>query len=211
MYVKSEFQLSEFYKEIIEDELNVKEVVFKDDIADFISYSFKPQMRTVGPKYGKLLNKIKTTLSELDGNKAMAELKSTGELKLDINGQEIVLLEEDLLIDMAQMEGYVSESDHTITVVLDTNLTPELIEEGFVREIISKIQTMRKEAGFEVMDKIQVYVKDNKVIEDIMKAHAEEIQAEVLAEKLLTDTAQGYVKSWNINSQEVTLGVEKMN
>ena len=211
MYVKSEFQLSEFYKEIIEDELNVKEVVFKDDIADFISYSFKPQMRTVGPKYGKLLNKIKTVLSELDGNKAMAELKSTGELKLDIDGQEIVLLEEDLLIDMAQMEGYVSESDHTITVVLDTNLTPELIEEGFVREIISKIQTMRKEAGFEVMDKIQVYVKDNKVIEDIMKAHAEEIQAEVLAEKLLTDTAQGYVKSWNINSQEVTLGVEKMN
>ena len=211
MYVKSEFQLSEFYKEIIEDELNVKEVVFKDDIADFISYSFKPQMRTVGPKYGKLLNKIKTVLSELDGNKAMAELKSTGELKLDIDGQEIVLLEEDLLIDMAQMEGYVSESDHTITVVLDTNLTPELIEEGFVREIISKIQTMRKEAGFEVMDKIQVYVKDNKVIEDIMKAHAEEIQTEVLAEKLLTDTAQGYVKSWNINSQEVTLGVEKVN
>ena len=161
MYVKSEFQLSEFYKEIIEDELNVKEVVFKDDIADFISYSFKPQMRTVGPKYGKLLNKIKTTLSELDGNKAMAELKSTGELKLDIDGQEIVLLEEDLLIDMAQMEGYVSESDHTITVVLDTNLTPELIEEGFVRELVSKIQTMRKEAGFEVMDKIRVYAKDN--------------------------------------------------
>lgn len=159
MYVKSEFQLSEFYKEIIEDELNVKEVVFKDDIADFISYSFKPQMRTVGPKYGKLLNKIKTVLSELDGNKAMAELKSTGELKLDIDGQEIVLLEEDLLIDMAQMEGYVSESDHTITVVLDTNLTPELIEEGFVRELVSKIQTMRKEAGFEVMDKIRVYAK----------------------------------------------------
>ena len=169
MYVKSEFQLSEFYKEIIEDELNVKEVVFKDDIADFISYSFKPQMRTVGPKYGKLLNKIKTTLSELDGNKAMAELKSTGELKLDINGQEIVLLEEDLLIDMAQMEGYVSESDHTITVVLDTNLTPELIEEGFVRELVSKIQTMRKEAGFEVMDKIRVYAKDNDKIVSIMK------------------------------------------
>lgn len=169
MYVKSEFQLSEFYKEIIEDELNVKEVVFKDDIADFISYSFKPQMRTVGPKYGKLLNKIKTVLSELDGNKAMAELKSTGELKLDIDGQEIVLLEEDLLIDMAQMEGYVSESDHTITVVLDTNLTPELIEEGFVRELVSKIQTMRKEAGFEVMDKIRVYAKDNDKIVDIMK------------------------------------------
>ena len=186
MYVKSEFQLSEFYKEIIEDELNVKEVVFKDDIADFISYSFKPQMRTVGPKYGKLLNKIKTVLSELDGNKAMAELKSTGELKLDIDGQEIVLLEEDLLIDMAQMEGYVSESDHTITVVLDTNLTPELIEEGFVRELVSKIQTMRKEAGFEVMDKIRVYAKDNDKIVDIMKNHGDEIKSEVLAEDIVT-------------------------
>ena len=186
MYVKSEFQLSEFYKEIIEDELNVKEVVFKDDIADFISYSFKPQMRTVGPKYGKLLNKIKTTLSELDGNKAMAELKSTGELKLDIDGQEIVLLEEDLLIDMAQMEGYVSESDHTITVVLDTNLTPELIEEGFVRELVSKIQTMRKEAGFEVMDKIRVYAKDNDKIVSIMKNHGDEIKSEVLAEEIVT-------------------------
>ena len=185
MYVKSEFQLSEFYKEIIEDELNVKEVVFKDDIADFISYSFKPQMRTVGPKYGKLLNKIKTVLSELDGNKAMAELKSTGELKLDIDGQEIVLLEEDLLIDMAQMEGYVSESDHTITVVLDTNLTPELIEEGFVRELVSKIQTMRKEAGFEVMDKIRVYAKDNDKIVDIMKNHGDEIKSEVLALSLI--------------------------
>ena len=135
-----------------------------------------------GVAYGKLLNGIRKALSELDGNKAMAELRANGELKLDIDGNEVVLSEGDLLI-----------------------------EEGFVREIISKIQTMRKEAGFEVMDKIQVYVKDNKVIEDIMKAHAEEIQAEVLAEKLLTDTAQGYVKSWNINSQEVTLGVEKMN
>ena len=210
MYVKSEFQLSEFYKEIIEDELNVKEVVFKDDIADFISYSFKPQMRTVGPKYGKLLNKIKTTLSELDGNKAMAELKSTGELKLDINGQEIVLLEEDLLIDMAQMEGYVSESDHTITVVLDTNLTPELIEEGFVRELVSKIQTMRKEAGFEVMDKIRVYAKDNDKIVDIMKNHGDEIKSEVLAEEIVTGETKGYEKEWNINSEKVTMAVERI-
>ena len=210
MYVKSEFQLSEFYKEIIEDELNVKEVVFKDDIADFISYSFKPQMRTVGPKYGKLLNKIKTTLSELDGNKAMAELKSTGELKLDINGQEIVLLEEDLLIDMAQMEGYVSESDHTITVVLDTNLTPELIEEGFVRELVSKIQTMRKEAGFEVMDKIRVYAKDNDKIVDIMKNHGDEIKSEVLAEDIVTGETKGYEKEWNINSEKVTMAVERI-
>ena len=210
MYVKSEFQLSEFYKEIIEDELNVKEVVFKDDIADFISYSFKPQMRTVGPKYGKLLNKIKTTLSELDGNKAMAELKSTGELKLDINGQEIVLLEEDLLIDMAQMEGYVSESDHTITVVLDTNLTPELIEEGFVRELVSKIQTMRKEAGFEVMDKIRVYAKDNDKIVSIMKNHGDEIKSEVLAEEIVTGETKGYEKEWNINSEQVTMAVERI-
>ncbi|WP_368249677.1 isoleucine--tRNA ligase [Fusicatenibacter saccharivorans] len=210
MYVKSEFQLSEFYKEIIEDELNVKEVVFKDDIADFISYSFKPQMRTVGPKYGKLLNKIKTTLSELDGNKAMAELKSTGELKLDIDGQEIVLLEEDLLIDMAQMEGYVSESDHTITVVLDTNLTPELIEEGFVRELVSKIQTMRKEAGFEVMDKIRVYAKDNDKIVSIMKNHDDEIKSEVLAEEIVTGETKGYEKEWNINSEKVTMAVERI-
>ena len=210
MYVKSEFQLSEFYKEIIEDELNVKEVVFKDDIADFISYSFKPQMRTVGPKYGKLLNKIKTVLSELDGNKAMAELKSTGELKLDIDGQEIVLLEEDLLIDMAQMEGYVSESDHTITVVLDTNLTPELIEEGFVRELVSKIQTMRKEAGFEVMDKIRVYAKDNDKIVDIMKNHGDEIKSEVLAEDTVTGETKGYEKEWNINSEKVTMAVERI-
>ena len=210
MYVKSEFQLSEFYHEIIEDELNVKEVVFKDDIADFISYSFKPQMRTVGPKYGKLLNKIKTVLSELDGNKAMAELKSTGELKLDIDGQEIVLLEENLLIDMAQMEGYVSESDHTITVVLDTNLTPELIEEGFVRELVSKIQTMRKEAGFEVMDKIRVYAKDNDKIVDIMKNHGDEIKSEVLAEDIVTGETKGYEKEWNINSEKVTMAVERI-
>ena len=210
MYVKSEFQLSEFYKEIIEDELNVKEVVFKDDIADFISYGFKPQMRTVGPKYGKLLNKIKTVLSELDGNKAMAELKSTGELKLDIDGQEIVLLEEDLLIYMAQMEGYVSESDHTITVVLDTNLTPELIEEGFVRELVSKIQTMRKEAGFEVMDKIRVYAKDNDKIVDIMKNHGDEIKSEVLAEDIVTGETKGYEKEWNINSEKVTMAVERI-
>ena len=163
----------------------------------------------MGPKYGKLLGGIRQTLSTLDGNKAMAELRSSGELKLDINGNEVVLSESDLLVDTAQMEGFVTESDNKLAVVLDTNLTPELIEEGFVREIISKIQTMRKEAGFEVMDKINVYVKDNKVIEDIMKTHAEEIQSEVLAEEVLLDTTQGYEKEWNINSQKVTLAVEK--
>ncbi|MDD7739272.1 MAG: DUF5915 domain-containing protein, partial [Lachnospiraceae bacterium] len=210
MYVKSAFTLSEFYKEIIEDELNVKEVVFTDEISNFITYSFKPQMRTVGPKYGKLLNKIKNILAEIDGNSAMAELNTTGELKLDIDGQEIVLLEEDLLIDTAQMEGYVSESDNTITVVLDTNLTPELIEEGFVREIISKVQTMRKEAGFEVMDKIRVYGKDNDKIVSILNAHGDEIKSEVLAEDIVTGETKGYEKEWNINSEKVTMAVERI-
>ena len=209
MYVKADYKLSEFYVTIIEDELNVKSVEFTDNIENFISYTFKPQLKTVGPKYGKLLGGIRQTLSTLDGNKAMAELRSSGELKLDINGNEVVLSESDLLVDTAQMEGFVTESDNKLAVVLDTNLTPELIEEGFVREIISKIQTMRKEAGFEVMDKINVYVKDNKVIEDIMKTHAEEIQSEVLAEEVLLDTTQGYEKEWNINSQKVTLAVEK--
>ena len=209
MYVKADYELSDFYVTIIEDELNVKSVEFTDNIENFISYTFKPQLKTVGPKYGKLLGGIRQTLSTLDGNKAMAELRSSGELKLDINGNEVVLSESDLLVDTAQMEGFVTESDNKLAVVLDTNLTPELIEEGFVREIISKIQTMRKEAGFEVMDKINVYVKDNKVIEDIMKTHAEEIQSEVLAEEILLDTTQGYEKEWNINSQKVTLAVEK--
>ena len=167
MFVKSSFSLEEFYKEIIEDELNVKEMTFTEDVRAFTSYTFKPQLKTVGPKYGKFLGGIKAALSELDGNPAMDELKATVHLKLDITGQEIVLLDSDLLIDTAQTEGYVSESDNDITVVLDTNLTPELIEEGFVREIISKIQTMRIEAGFEVTDKIRVSLEDNQVIEDI--------------------------------------------
>ena len=211
MFVKASYELSEFYTTIIADELNVKKVEFTDNIENFISYNFKPQLKTVGPKYGKLLNGIRQALTELDGNQAMSQLRAEGELKLDINGNEVVLSESDLLIETAQMEGYVTESDNEIAVVLDTNLTPELIEEGFVREIISKIQTMRKEAGFEVMDKIHVCVKDNQVIEDVMKTHAEEIQSEVLAEDILFGTVQGYEKSWNINSQEVTLAVEKIN
>ena len=205
------FEVPEFFVEIIEDELNIKKVSFIEDVSAYTNYSFKPQLRTVGPKYGKFLGKIKAALENIDGHAAMAQLKKEGSITLSEVDDSIVLTEEDLLISVAQTEGFATETGNDITVVLNTKLTPELIEEGFVREIISKVQTMRKEAGFEVMDKIQVYVKDNKVIEDIMKAHAEEIQAEVLAEKLLTDTAQGYVKSWNINSQEVTLGVEKMN
>ena len=210
MYVKASYELSEFYTSIIADELNVKGVEFTDNIENFISYTFKPQLKTVGPKYGKLLGGIKAALAALDGNKAMAELRSCGELKLDINGNEVVLSESDLLIDTAQMEGFVTESDNNLAVVLDTNLTEELIEEGFVREIISKVQTMRKEAGFEVMDKINVYVKDNSVIEDIMKTHADEIQSEVLAQSITMDTTKGYEKKWNINSEEVILAVEKV-
>ena len=211
MFVKAPFQLSDFYKEIIEDELNVKKMNFTDDVRDFTSYSFKPQLKTVGPKYGKHLNSIRAALSSIDGNAAMDELKAGGELKLDIDGQEIVLLESDLLIDTAQMEGYVSESDNDITVVLDTNLTPELIEEGFVREIISKVQTMRKEAGFEVMDKIRISLTGNQVIEGIFRAHEADIKAEVLAEDVNYNEVSGYTKDWKINSESVTLGVEKIS
>ena len=209
MFVKAPWNLSGFYTDIIADELNVKSVEFTDDIESFISYTFKPQLKTVGPKYGKLLNGIRQALTQLDGNRAMAQLKASGELKLDINGSEVVLSEGDLLIDTAQMEGYVTESDNDIAVVLDTNLTPELVEEGFVREIVSKIQTMRKEAGFEVTDKIRVYVKDNKTIQNIMETHAGEIRSEVLAEEIVSDQLCGYEKEWNINSQKVTLAVEK--
>ena len=211
MFVKAPFELSEFYKEIIADELNVKEVVFTDDVREFTSYSFKPQLKTVGPKYGKFLGGIKETLSKLDGNKAMDELKEKGALTFEVNGQEIVLTEDDLLIDMAQMEGYVSEADNDVTVVLDTNLTPELIEEGFVREIISKIQTMRKEAGFEVMDKIQISLADNQVIEGIFRVHEKEIKSEVLAENVVYNELSGYTKEWKINSENVKLGVEKLS
>ena len=184
MYVKAEKKMSEFYTDIIADELNVKEVKFADDVESFISYSFKPQLRTVGPKYGKLLGGIRQALTDINGTAAMNELRSNGVLKLDINGNDVELTEEDLLIETAQTEGYVSESDGETSVVLDTNLTPELIEEGFVREIISKIQTMRKEAGFEVMDKIVVYAHGNDKIQDVMKTHEDEIKSEVLADEM---------------------------
>ena len=210
MMVKAEFNLSEFYKEIIEDELNVKTVEFTDDVSAFTSYSFKPQLKTVGPKYGKVLGKIKAALAELDGNKAMAQLNAEGALKFDFDGTEVVLEKDDLLIDTAQVEGYVSESDNNITVVLDTNLSPELIEEGFVREIISKIQTMRKEAGFEVMDKIVVNVSKNDSIIKVVTDNLDEIKAEVLANEIVFDKIEGYSKEWNINGEKVTLGVEKV-
>ena len=210
MYIKADKEMGQFYTDIIADELNVKEVKFANDVESFISYSFKPQLRTVGPKYGKLLNGIRTALAEINGTEAMNELRSTGLLTLDINGNKVELSEEDLLIETAQTEGYVTEADGDISVVLDTNLTPELIEEGFVREIVSKVQTMRKEAGFEVMDKIHIYAKDNGKILELMKNHKEEIMSEVLAEDMTLGTTDGYVKEWNINKEPVVLGVAKM-
>ena len=209
MFVKAPFELSEYFTEIIEDELNVKKVTFTEDVSAYTSYTFKPQLRTVGPKFGKYLGQIQKALAELDGNKAMAELKSTGALKLDSISDEVVLYEEDLLITMTQQEGYMTEGDNEVTVVLDTNLTPELLEEGMVRELISKIQTMRKEAGFEVMDKITVSYKADQKVKDIFAKYGEEIAKEVLAESVVADMVSGYQKEWNINGETVVLGVEK--
>ena len=209
MFVKADFELSDFFKEIIADELNIKEVEFTDDVRAFTSYSFKPQLRTVGPKYGKFLGKIKEALAKLDGNKAMDQLNAGEPLKFDFDGTEVVLEKEDLLIDMAQVEGYVSEGDNAVTVVLDTNLSDELIEEGFVREIVSKIQTMRKEAGFEVMDKIIVNVDKNDKIKTIIEDNLDEIKSEVLADNVEFDRINGYEKEWNINGEKVTFSVEK--
>ena len=209
MYVKADFNLSEFYTDIIADELNVKNVEFTDDVRAFSSYSFKPQLKTVGPKFGKQLGEIRQALSALDGNAAMDEVNANGSLKLDLPSGEVVLEKDDLLIDIAQTEGYVSQSDNKITVVLDTNLTPELLEEGFVREIISKIQTMRKEAGFEVMDKITIYAKGNNKVTDIMTKNKDGIISEVMATDLVIGSVEGYEKEWNINGEDVVMGVKK--
>ncbi|MBQ1193004.1 MAG: class I tRNA ligase family protein, partial [Lachnospiraceae bacterium] len=209
MYVKASYELGDFYKDIIEDELNVKRVDFTQDVRNFTSYSFKPQLKTVGPKYGKQLGGIKEYLSSLDGNAAMDELNEKGILSFEVAGTAIGLTKDDLLIEMTQSEGYVSESDNNITVVLDTNLTPELIEEGNVREVISKVQTMRKEADFEVMDKITLYVDKNDVIADIVVRNKDYILSEVMANDIVTGKAEGYVKEWNINGEDVTLGVQK--
>ena len=209
MYVKAPEALGDFYKDIIADELNVKNVTFTDDVSSYTDYQFKPQLRTVGPKYGKYLKQIQSVLSELDGNAAMKELKENGCLKLDSVSSEVVLLEEDLLITMTQAEGFVTEGDNNVTVVMDTRLTPELIEEGFVRELISKIQTMRKEAGFEVMNHINVFQDGNDKLAEILKNHTEEIKKEVLADNILIGTMGGYTKEWDINGEKGMFGVEK--
>ncbi len=209
MYVKADFELSDFFTEIIEDELNVKKVNFTEDVSDFTSYTFKPQLRTVGPKYGKYLKQIQETLASLDGNAAMAQLKAEGALKLDNISDDVVLCEEDLLISMAQMEGYVSDSDGGVTVVLDTNLTEELIEEGMVRELISKLQTMRKEADFEVTDRIKVAYSGSEKVGGIFEKYGENIQNVVLADEIVKGTLNGYQKEWKINGESVLLDVQK--
>ncbi|MBR1893068.1 MAG: isoleucine--tRNA ligase, partial [Lachnospiraceae bacterium] len=209
MFVKGAGELSDFYIDIIEDELNVKEVVCTEDVREFTTYNFKPQLRTVGPKYGKVLGKIKEALAYLDGNDAMDKLKETGSLKFDFDGEEVVLSEEDLLIEMSQKEGYLEQSDNNITVVFDTFLTPELIEEGFVRELISKIQTMRKEADFEVMDKITIYIDGNDTLSKYLSDNKEEVMRETMADAVSVGNAAGYTKEWDINGEHVTLGVER--
>lgn len=210
MYVKAPEALGEFYADIIREELNVKTVEFTDDVSGFTSYSFKPQLKTLGRRFGKNINAVREILANIDGNKAMAELKETGTLKISVDGNEEALSEEDLLIEAAQTEGFESNSDYGITVVLDTNLSDELIEEGFVREIISKIQTMRKDAGFEVMDHIRVSCEGSGKIAEIIAKNADTIKDETLADELDTNKADGSVKEWNINGETVTLGVKKL-
>ncbi len=213
LYVKDEKneELSEFYQEIIADELNVKKVIFTQDVSDFTAFTIKPQLRTLGRRFGSRLNALKEVLANLDGNAVVAELGEKGETTVQVEGVDEVLSSEDLLIESAQKEGYVSQADRGITVVIDTNLTAELIEEGFVREIISKIQTMRKDAGFEVMDHIEVYEVGNDKITDIIAKNADQIKEEVLAQKIIIGSMQGHTAEWKINGEDVTLGVAKVS
>ena len=209
MFVKADAALSQFYLDIIKDELNVKEAELTEDVSALTTYSFKPQLKTLGRRFGKNINAVREILAGLDGQAAMAELREKGTLTIQVEGVDEALAEEDLLIEAAQMEGYVSDSDHGVTVVLDTNLTPELLEEGFVREVISKVQTMRKDAGFEVMDHIQLYVKDNDKVKDIVQKNEESLCSDVLADGVTYDEVSGFTKEWSINGEKVTLGVEK--
>lgn len=210
MFIKAPFTLGAFYQEIIEEELNVKKVVFTDDVREFTTYTFKPQLKTVGPKYGKQLGGIREKLSSIDGNAAMDELKANGFIAFDVNGTEVKLAEEDLLIDISQKEGYVTEADNTVTVVLDTNLTDELIEEGFVYEVISKVQTMRKDSGFEVMDHIEVCINGNDTIADVVKKNEKAIGLKVLADAFVYgEDGSANAKEWNVNGQNVTIGVKR--
>lgn len=208
MYVKAENSLENMYKDIIRDELNIKSVEFVEDVSGFVSYSFKPQLKTLGPKYGKLLGEIRNALTSLDGATAKAELDITGTIILNLSTSSVQLTAEDLLIDVKQIEGLYTVTDNGITVVLDTKLTDELIEEGFVREIISKIQTMRKDAGFKVMDHIIVGVNGNNKVENIIHNNKDAISRDVLANDIVS-VIDGFVKEWNINGENVTLSVKK--
>jgi isoleucyl-tRNA synthetase len=201
--------LEKSYVEIIADELNVKDVVFTNDVSEFTTYKFKPQLKTLGPKYGKLLSKISQALAESDGNELMAKFNA-GDVTFSIGGEEVVLSKDDVLIESLNTEGFAAETDRGTTVVLDTALTEELIEEGFVREIISKLQTMRKEAGFEVLDRIEVSHKGNERISEIITRNNELISEEVLADVIHKDSADGFAKEWNINGENVVLGVLKI-
>lgn len=210
MYIKAEETLDELYTQIIKEELNVKNVEFREDVENFVSYSFKPQLKTVGPKYGKLLAKIREVLTNLDGTKAMAELKSNGSLDFDFDGEKVSLTNEDLLIDTVKSENYISEGNNKVTIVLDINLTKELLDEGFLRELISKVQTMRKEAGFEVVDHIELFLKDNAKLIDIVKVNETELMSEVLCDKITYGNIKGYEKEWNLNGENVVVGVKKI-
>ncbi|MDO5134245.1 MAG: DUF5915 domain-containing protein, partial [Eubacteriales bacterium] len=201
--------LDKYFIDIIESELNVKEVVFTEDVRAFTSYEFKPQLRTVGPKYGKQLGGIRAYLSQLDGNDAMDELNEKGSLTFDVNGTEVSLTKEDLLIEMSQKEGYISQEDGGYTVVLDTNLTPELIEEGFVYELISKIQTMRKESGFEVTDRIRLALAGSEKLAKVLTDNRGAIADKVLAVEVLIGETLANAKEWDINGEKAVISVEK--
>ena len=209
MFVKAEKALSDFYQEIIEEELNVKEVKFTDDVREFTTYTFKPQLKTVGPKYGKQLGGIKEYLANVDGNEAMDKLNAGENLVFDVNGTEVSLSLDDVLVEMSQKEGYMSEADNTVTVVLDCNLSEELVEEGFAAEIISKIQTMRKDSGFEVMDHIKVGIAGNDKLAAIVAKNEKAIADKVLADSIDKDATYANSKEWNVNGEKVTISVEK--
>ena len=208
MYVKAPFELNEFYTKIVEEELNVKKVEFKDNMDEYLNYEIKPQFKVLGPKYGKQMKEIAAALAKVDGQKAKVELEATKTLKLELSSGEITLVPEDLDVKMTQTEGFAAQRDGDVTIAISTVLTDELIEEGFVREIISKVQTMRKENGFEVTDRITIFAQGNEKIAKLMQDNAETIKKITLADELVYDKLDGFTKEWNINGEKVTLGVK---